>query len=84
MARPIRDMAAVSLGSAKPVRRFTWRARQERRPGLLFMVWTRRHHGFESLEEMRLLSALGFLAVLPGGAWLFDVRPGTRSRSQTL
>ncbi|MFD7282401.1 TnsA-like heteromeric transposase endonuclease subunit [Streptomyces sp. NPDC059862] len=64
VAWPIRDMAAVPFGSAKPVRRFTWRARQGHRPGLLFMVSTGRHHGFESLEEMRLLLALDFLLVV--------------------
>jgi len=45
----------------EPVRRFTWRARQRHRPGLQFLVSTGRHHGFESLEEQRLLLALDFV-----------------------
>ncbi|MFJ4806654.1 TnsA-like heteromeric transposase endonuclease subunit [Streptomyces murinus] len=49
--------------STQPVRRFTWRARQRHRPGLQFMVSTGRHHGFESLEESRLLLALDFARV---------------------
>ncbi|MFC5831860.1 hypothetical protein [Nonomuraea insulae] len=46
-----------------PVRRFSWRASQRHRPGLEFMVSTvstGRLHGFESLEEQRLLLALDF------------------------
>ncbi|MGX1676013.1 TnsA-like heteromeric transposase endonuclease subunit [Streptomyces sp. NPDC055400] len=60
---PLRDLAAVPLLSSQPVRRFTWRARQRHRPGLLYMVSTDRHHGFESLEEARLLLALDFVTV---------------------
>ncbi|MFF4602359.1 TnsA-like heteromeric transposase endonuclease subunit [Streptomyces sp. NPDC001339] len=60
---PVRDLAAVPLLSSQPVRRFTWRARQRHRPGLQFLVSTSRHHGFESLEEQRLLLALDFLRV---------------------
>jgi hypothetical protein len=50
--------------SSEPVRHFTWRARQRPRPGLQFMVSTGRHHGFESLEEQRLLLALDFVQVV--------------------
>lgn len=60
---PVRDMGSVPVSSSKPVRQFTWRARQGHRPGLQFMVCTGRHHGFESLEEQRLLLALDFLGV---------------------
>ncbi|MEU9981345.1 TnsA-like heteromeric transposase endonuclease subunit [Streptomyces sp. NPDC050856] len=60
---PVRDLMAVPLFSSQPVRRFTWRARQRHRPGLQFLVSTGRHHGFESLEEGRLLLALDFLRV---------------------
>ncbi|MFG2716622.1 TnsA-like heteromeric transposase endonuclease subunit [Streptomyces goshikiensis] len=60
---PVREMAAVQLEHSEPVRRFTWRARQRHRPGLQFMVSTGRHHGFESLEEQRLLLALDFTRV---------------------
>ncbi|MPY59838.1 TnsA-like heteromeric transposase endonuclease subunit [Streptomyces spongiae] len=60
---PVRDLASVPLLGSEPVRRFTWRPRQRHRPGLQFMVSTGRHHGFESLEEQRLLLALDFLQV---------------------
>ncbi|MGV4987155.1 TnsA-like heteromeric transposase endonuclease subunit [Streptomyces sp. NRAIS4] len=59
----MRDLAAVPLLRSQPVRRFTWRARQRHRPGLQFLVSTGRHHGFESLEEQRLLLILDFLRV---------------------
>jgi hypothetical protein len=60
---PVRDLDSVPVLSSQPVRRFTWRARQRHRPGLQFLVSTGRHHGFESLEEARLLLALDFLQV---------------------
>ncbi|MCX4755102.1 TnsA-like heteromeric transposase endonuclease subunit [Kitasatospora purpeofusca] len=63
VAWPVRDMAGVPVLSSRPVRGFTWRARQGHRPGLQFMVSTGRHHGFESLEEQRLLLVLDFLRV---------------------
>jgi hypothetical protein len=43
-----------------PVRGFAWHRAQRHRPGLQFMVSTGRHHGFESLEEARVLMALDF------------------------
>ncbi|MFD4242969.1 TnsA-like heteromeric transposase endonuclease subunit [Streptomyces sp. NPDC058525] len=58
---PVRDMASVPLAGTGPVRRFSWRAGQRHRPGLQFLVSTGRHHGFESLEEARLLSVLDFV-----------------------
>ncbi|WP_331750113.1 TnsA-like heteromeric transposase endonuclease subunit (plasmid) [Streptomyces sp. NBC_01707] len=58
---PIRDMAHVSVLTSRPMRGFTWRAKQRHRPGLEVMASTGRAHGFESLEEMRLLVALDFL-----------------------
>lgn len=58
---PIRDMAHVPVLSSQPMRGFTWRAKQRHRPGLEVMASTGRTHGFESLEEMRLLVALDFL-----------------------
>ncbi|MFD0560599.1 hypothetical protein ACFQ2M_00095 [Kitasatospora saccharophila] len=61
---PLAEMASVPVLSSQPVRRFTWRSRQGHRPGLQFMVSTGRHHGFESLEEQRLLLALDFVGVL--------------------
>lgn len=58
---PIRDMAHVPVLSSRPMRGFTWRAKQGHRPGLEGMASTDRQHGFESLEEVRLLVALDFL-----------------------
>ncbi|MFG3668999.1 TnsA-like heteromeric transposase endonuclease subunit [[Kitasatospora] papulosa] len=58
---PIRDMSHVPVLSSRPMRGFTWRAKQRHRPGLEVMASTGRQHGFESLEEMRLLVALDFL-----------------------
>ncbi|MFJ9844092.1 hypothetical protein ACIRYZ_27260 [Kitasatospora sp. NPDC101155] len=106
VAWPVRRLGSVPVLSSRPVRKFTWRARQGHRPGLQFVVSTGRHHAFESLEEQRLLLALDFhdasevlpqpfrldfdhamgrgqhipdfLAVMPGGVVLFDVRPGDR------
>ncbi|MGW2210747.1 hypothetical protein [Streptomyces sp. NPDC001781] len=54
-------MAHVPVLSSRPMRGFTWRAKQRHRPGLEVMASTARGHGFESLEEMRLLVALDFL-----------------------
>ncbi|MEU3341511.1 TnsA-like heteromeric transposase endonuclease subunit [Streptomyces sp. NPDC006668] len=58
---PIQDMAHVPVLSSRPMRGFIWRATQRHRPGLEVMTVTRRKHGFESLEEVRLLVALDFL-----------------------
>jgi hypothetical protein len=57
----VRDVEGVAAVGCEPVRPFTWRARQRHRPGLQFLVSTGRHHGFESLEEQRLLLALDFI-----------------------
>lgn len=64
MAWPVSEIGSVPVGSSSPVRGFTWRARQGHRPGLQFMVSTGRHHGFESLEEQRLLLALDFVRIV--------------------
>ncbi|MFI7501850.1 hypothetical protein ACIBVL_25875 [Streptomyces sp. NPDC049687] len=56
--------ALVPLLSSKPVRGFTWRAKQKHRPGLEFLVSTGRKHGFESLEERAALLALDFITVI--------------------
>jgi hypothetical protein len=58
---PVRDLESMPALYCEPVRRFSWRARQRHRPGLQFLVSTGRHHGFESLEEQRLLLALDFV-----------------------
>ncbi|MEV7930465.1 TnsA-like heteromeric transposase endonuclease subunit [Kitasatospora sp. NPDC088779] len=107
---PVRDLGSVPVLDSRPVRRFTWRARQRHRPGLEFMVSTGRQHGFESLEERDLLRALDFvrarevlpqafrldfehtggrsahipdfLALMPDGNWLFDVRPAALVRDE--
>jgi hypothetical protein len=57
---PVRDLACAPGREGGPVRWFTWRRGQRHRPGLQFMVSTGRHHGFESLEEARVLLALDF------------------------
>lgn len=61
---PVRDMGSMPVAGCEPVRRFSWRRAQRHRPGLQFLVSTGRHHGFESLEEARLLLALDFAADL--------------------
>ncbi|MGY5032494.1 hypothetical protein ACWC9U_16660 [Streptomyces sp. 900116325] len=57
---PVRDLAQVQLPGVGPVRWFSWHRRQRHRPGLQYMVSTGRHHGFESLEETKVLLALDF------------------------
>ena len=57
---PVRDLAAMPVRGAQPVRRFSWRTSQSHRPGLQYMVSTGRHHGFESHAEQQLLLALDF------------------------
>ena len=56
----VSDLGQVLAGECQPWRHFTWRTGQRHRPGLQFLVSTGRHHGFESLEEQRLLLALDF------------------------
>jgi len=57
---PVRDLGSMPVAGCEPMRRFSWRRGQRHRPGLQFLVSTGRHHGFESLEEARLLLALDF------------------------
>jgi hypothetical protein len=59
-ACPVRDLAAMPLRGARPVRQFSWSTSQRHRPGLQYMVSTGRHHGFESHAEQELLLALDF------------------------
>jgi len=54
------DLGSFPVPGCEPVRRFSWRRDQRHRPGLQFMASTGLHHGFESLEEARLLLALDF------------------------
>jgi hypothetical protein len=61
---PVRELGAMPLTGTEPVRRFAWQPRQRHRPGLQFLVSTGRHHGFESLEEQRLLLVLDFAGAL--------------------
>lgn len=56
----VSQLAQAVVGGLEPVRWFSWRRAQRHRPGLAFMVSTGRVHGFESLEEARLLLALDF------------------------
>jgi hypothetical protein len=60
VACPVRDLGSFPLQGCGPVRRFSWRRGQRHRPGLQFMMSTGLHHGFESLEEARVLLALDF------------------------
>ncbi|WP_234354746.1 TnsA-like heteromeric transposase endonuclease subunit [Streptomyces sp. NRRL WC-3618] len=66
---PVGELARVALTGLGPLRWFSWRRDQRHRPGLKFLVSTGRLHGFESLEEARLLLALDFagevIEVLP-------------------
>ena len=71
---PIRDMAHVPVLSSRPMRGFTWRAKQRHRPGLEVMASTGRTHGFESLQEMRPAGRAGLpegvggaVAAVPAG-----------------
>ncbi|TDC41244.1 TnsA-like heteromeric transposase endonuclease subunit [Actinomadura sp. KC345] len=57
----VRDAAEVPVEVCRPVRSFSWRTDQSHRPGLAAMVRTGRLHGFESLNERKLLLALDFL-----------------------
>jgi len=60
----VRDLASMPAAGAEPVRWFGWHGRQRHRPGLQFLVSTGRHHGFESIQEQRLLLALDFAGEL--------------------
>jgi hypothetical protein len=60
----VRDLASLPVAGAEPVRRFSWQPRQRHRPGLQYLVSTGRHHGFESIQEQRLLLALDFASEL--------------------
>jgi len=57
---PVAAIDGVDPAGLGPVRSFSWSTRQRHRPGLQFMVCTGRHHGFESLEEQKLLLAVDF------------------------
>jgi hypothetical protein len=61
---PVRDLASLPTVGCTLVRRFSWHRGQWHRSGLQFLVSTGRHHGYESLEEARLLLALDFAAGL--------------------
>ncbi|MDX8053841.1 TnsA-like heteromeric transposase endonuclease subunit [Lentzea sp. BCCO 10_0798] len=56
------DLAAMPLAGREPVRRFAWHRAQRHRAGLEFLVSTGRHHGYESLQEARLLRVVDFAA----------------------
>jgi hypothetical protein len=59
-SRTVRQVAEVPLAASDPMRVFSWARSQRHRPGLQYMVSTGRHHGFESIEEARVLLALDF------------------------
>lgn len=64
MVVPVAELGSVDTASLLPMRAFSWSRRQRHRPGLQFMVSTGRHHGFESMEEQRLLLALDFAGLV--------------------
>lgn len=64
VACAVRDLGCLPDVGCEPVRRFSWRRTQRHRAGLQFVVSTGRHHGFESLEEARLLLVLDFVGDL--------------------
>lgn len=61
---PVRDLRSMPVTGCEPIRRFSWSRGQRHRPGLQYLVSTDRLHGFESMEEGRLLLALDFAAGL--------------------
>jgi hypothetical protein len=58
------ELAGAAVNGLGPMRWFTWRRDQRHRPGLEFLVSTGRLHGFESLNEARLLLVLDFAGQL--------------------
>jgi len=79
---PVRDLGSFPVPGCEPVRRFSWSRRQRHRPGLQFMVSTGLHHGFESLEEARLLLALDLFTGRPihsGSCGLADLVAGAQA-----
>ncbi len=64
VACAVRDLALMPVVGAEPVRRFAWQRGQRHRPGLQYLVSTGRHHGFESMQEQRLLLVLDFAGEL--------------------
>lgn len=57
---PVEQFAFQQPDRWSAVRAFLWRRGQRHRPGLQYMVSTGRLHGFESLQEAKLLTALDF------------------------
>jgi hypothetical protein len=62
----VRDLASVPVSRAAPVRHFSFATRQRHRPGLEYVASTGAMHGFESMEEQRVLLALDFAAQVVG------------------
>ncbi len=58
----VRDLPEMPIAGREPVRRFDWHRAQRHRAGLEFLVSTGRHHGYESLQEARLLRVVDFAA----------------------
>jgi hypothetical protein len=57
---PVREVGSLPDVGREPVRRFSWHRSGRHRSGLEYLVSTGRHHGYESLEEARLLLMLDF------------------------
>lgn len=60
VTRPAQGLSAMPRLGCEPMRGFSWRRGQRHRPGLQYLVSTGRLHGYESLEEARLLLMLDF------------------------
>ena len=87
-SRTVRQVAKVSLAGANRIRVFSWARSQRHRPGRQYMVSSGRHHGFESIEEARVLLALDFAGdtvdVMSLSVKLeFETAAGPRSMSRT-
>ena len=66
LACPVGDLASVPVSQAAPVRHFSFATRQRHRPGLEYVASTGTMHGFESIEEQKVLLALDFAAQVVG------------------
>lgn len=83
---PVRDLASVPVSRAAPMRHFSFATRQRHRPGLEYVASTAAMHGFESMEEQKVLLALDFAAQVVGvlsQPFLLRYRAAGRSLNHT-
>ena len=83
---PVRDLASVPVLRAAPVRHFSFSTKQRHRPGLEYVASTKAMHGFESIEEQKVLLALDFAAQVTGvlsQPFRLRYRAGRRALSHT-